>query len=817
MGTPTDAHALGVPEDGIASPPRTRRYGSLRFVSSPGAGAAGAVVPVPEPRHAPLTDVSGTAGAADALLPPAPLPPFLHGRRGSTGNADGAGFGDSDVASDAPVIDPACIGTALSSASNTAQLSAAPARAERSAVPPGARSAVPFYVELSSDSGQTESDDSDGAGSLRQSILAFNNTRAARMARQPPDDSNVGARRSPVGLSEAESGNGSLAHKPVHAGGLGAGDAAGSAASYRSPAANVTLAAGLREDTPPPPQGVSPGTPGTRREGSLPPPAGGKTAAAGPENGASAIVGAPRTPGRVKWVDLDGPVVLANLAAVGAASGDAEMGRPMVAAGEGSEAASIAGPGGRSANGVSFALRAGARGEDNGLDGGGTPSDKRPRRSESSSDVLRPLFITGPLYAPPSPRVRPVSFTVAELEFRRENRKPSGGDTPTGAGVATSHRPPAPSPTRGAVVARAAETALRNGSGRGSAIRLGAATGSPGSGPAGGGVHLSALRSASRTPDSIPEFAAPGFVGAAHGTPLPPRMRAVDLSYFWPELHAAGSLAPSVAGASVAGGGGGRRPLSTRLGVADGSSGGSLRGDSSLVRAPGTARGGKALLSGDSGRPEAGPGKPAARAVPAESLPLAPSLPRRTLTLPSRLLPDFLDAAAVNTNMPPRGIETSGVLCGHADPGGLVVTHVIVPEQIGAADTFEVTPAGETALHFTLAESGLIVLGWIHTHPSQSCFMSSIDLHTHLSYQLLVPEAVAVVAAPRAPEGPSFAVYRLTASSDAGRGGVIGGLELIQACNLRGFHAHDERTSLYEESGHVRWRLDAALVFIDLR
>ncbi|CAN0515532.1 unnamed protein product, partial [Ectocarpus sp. 8 AP-2014] len=42
----------------------------------------------------------------------------------------------------------------------------------------------------------------------------------------------------------------------------------------------------------------------------------------------------------------------------------------------------------------------------------------------------------------------------------------------------------------------------------------------------------------------------------------------------------------------------------------------------------------------------------------------------------------------------------------------------------------------------------LITLGWIHTHPKQDCFMSSVDLHTHCGYQLMLPEAVAVVYAP---------------------------------------------------------------------
>lgn len=43
----------------------------------------------------------------------------------------------------------------------------------------------------------------------------------------------------------------------------------------------------------------------------------------------------------------------------------------------------------------------------------------------------------------------------------------------------------------------------------------------------------------------------------------------------------------------------------------------------------------------------------------------------------------------------------------------------------------------------------LLTLGWIHTHPSQSCFLSSVDLHTQYSYQLMCGESVAVVLAPR--------------------------------------------------------------------
>ena len=30
----------------------------------------------------------------------------------------------------------------------------------------------------------------------------------------------------------------------------------------------------------------------------------------------------------------------------------------------------------------------------------------------------------------------------------------------------------------------------------------------------------------------------------------------------------------------------------------------------------------------------------------------------------------------------------------------------------------------------------LYPLGWIHTHPTQTCFLSSIDIHTHCGYQV---------------------------------------------------------------------------------
>lgn len=57
-------------------------------------------------------------------------------------------------------------------------------------------------------------------------------------------------------------------------------------------------------------------------------------------------------------------------------------------------------------------------------------------------------------------------------------------------------------------------------------------------------------------------------------------------------------------------------------------------------------------------------------------------------------------------------------------------------------------------------EHDLVQCGWIHTHPSQRCFMSSYDVRTHVGFQQLLPEAMAIVAAPCDPR-MAYGVFRL--------------------------------------------------------
>jgi hypothetical protein len=131
--------------------------------------------------------------------------------------------------------------------------------------------------------------------------------------------------------------------------------------------------------------------------------------------------------------------------------------------------------------------------------------------------------------------------------------------------------------------------------------------------------------------------------------------------------------------------------------------------------------------------------------------------------------------AANNTR---RNIESCGILAGtlSADDAVFTINTLIVPKQTGTSDTVRIgrgrgwghrlwgrdgmcgRPSGLTAscatspaLALTVAvqvemlneeeifevqdSRALYPLGWIHTHPSQTCFLSSVDIHTHCGFQ----------------------------------------------------------------------------------
>ncbi|KAI0179644.1 hypothetical protein GGR52DRAFT_527848 [Hypoxylon sp. FL1284] len=118
--------------------------------------------------------------------------------------------------------------------------------------------------------------------------------------------------------------------------------------------------------------------------------------------------------------------------------------------------------------------------------------------------------------------------------------------------------------------------------------------------------------------------------------------------------------------------------------------------------------------------------------------------PIRSVFLPSKLRHQFLSIASENTR---RGLEMCGILCGTAVNNALFVRCLLIPQQKCTSDTCETENEG-AMLEYCMKED-LLMLGWIHTHPTQTCFMSSRDLHTQAGYQVMLPESIAIVCAPR--------------------------------------------------------------------
>ncbi|TKS77915.1 STAM-binding protein-like A [Collichthys lucidus] len=170
----------------------------------------------------------------------------------------------------------------------------------------------------------------------------------------------------------------------------------------------------------------------------------------------------------------------------------------------------------------------------------------------------------------------------------------------------------------------------------------------------------------------------------------------------------------------------------------------------------------------------------------------------RQLAVPAELCQSFLRLAEANTS---RSVETCGILCGKLTRNAFTVTHVIIPKQCGGPDYCDTE--NEEELFLIQDQYDLITLGWIHTHPTQTAFLSSVDLHTHCSYQMMLPEAIAIVCSPKFNETGYF---RLTDR----------GTEEISTCKQKGFHPHSKEPPLFTHAGHAIITNDT-VTMVDLR
>ncbi|XP_074088337.1 AMSH-like protease isoform X2 [Macrotis lagotis] len=170
----------------------------------------------------------------------------------------------------------------------------------------------------------------------------------------------------------------------------------------------------------------------------------------------------------------------------------------------------------------------------------------------------------------------------------------------------------------------------------------------------------------------------------------------------------------------------------------------------------------------------------------------------RCVLLPKDLCHRFLLLAESNTV---RGIETCGILCGKLTHNEFTITHVIVPKQSAGPDYCDVANVEE--LFSVQDQHSLLTLGWIHTHPTQTAFLSSVDLHTHCSYQLMLPEAIAIVCSPKHKE---TGIFRLTSA----------GMLEVSACKKKGFHPHTKDPRPFSTCKHVVGQ-DINITVLDLR
>ncbi|XP_077218256.1 AMSH-like ubiquitin thioesterase 3 [Tasmannia lanceolata] len=196
--------------------------------------------------------------------------------------------------------------------------------------------------------------------------------------------------------------------------------------------------------------------------------------------------------------------------------------------------------------------------------------------------------------------------------------------------------------------------------------------------------------------------------------------------------------------------------------------------------------------------PRPGPARPLQDGIPGSNT-------YQKLHIPPKMMEDFLRLAQKNTH---KNLETCGVLAGSLKNRIFYITTLIIPKQESTSDSCQTM--NEEEIFDVQEKLSLFPLGWIHTHPTQSCFMSSVDLHTHYSYQVMLPEAIAIVMAPT-DESRTHGIFHL---SDPG------GVSVIRHCQQRGFHPHEELPDggpIYEHCSHVYINPNLKFDVVDLR
>jgi proteasome lid subunit RPN8/RPN11 len=113
------------------------------------------------------------------------------------------------------------------------------------------------------------------------------------------------------------------------------------------------------------------------------------------------------------------------------------------------------------------------------------------------------------------------------------------------------------------------------------------------------------------------------------------------------------------------------------------------------------------------------------------------------------------------------GLEVGGVITGRVENGYTVVTHAI-PLSVGEKTAVEITSELFAEAYRIKEESGIEdpIIGWYHSHPGYSCFMSEMDRQAHQRMLNLYKDAIALVLDPllytdNKPSSEYFKVFTL--------------------------------------------------------
>lgn len=117
------------------------------------------------------------------------------------------------------------------------------------------------------------------------------------------------------------------------------------------------------------------------------------------------------------------------------------------------------------------------------------------------------------------------------------------------------------------------------------------------------------------------------------------------------------------------------------------------------------------------------------------------------------------------------------------------IRHCFLPIQKGTKDFCEVLDYSGLSVY--TVKHDLQQYGWIHTHPTHNCFMSSVDMHTTQIYQNQKPCSIAIVCAL---EESVIKSYRMTPD----------GMDLIANCKDETlFHPHKDKYGIEVEHEQI--------------